>query len=142
MRTLSRRGFLKSSSLAIGTLPLIRSVDTLAQAANPVFQHGVASGDPLSDRVILWTRVTTPKPAPSVPVAWQIALDAKFTRTVARGELVTGPARDFTVKIDAGGLEPGTTYYYRFQAANAQSPLGRTRTLPPSGVSRIRLGVV
>jgi alkaline phosphatase D len=142
MRTLSRRGFLKSSSLAIGALPLIRSIDSLAQVSSPVFRHGVASGDPLADRVILWTRVTTPKPAAAVPVAWQIALDAKFTRMVARGELVTGPARDFTVKVDAGGLEPGTTYYYRFQAANGQSPLGRTRTLPPSGVSRIRIGVV
>jgi len=142
MRSVSRRGFLRSSSAALATLPWVRSIDALAQAANPVFRHGVASGDPLIDRVILWTRVTTAKPAPALPVAWQIAKDSRFTQVVGRGELITGPARDFTVKVDAGGLEPGATYYYRFQSANGQSPVGRTRTLPAAGVSRIRLGVV
>ena len=70
-----------------------------------------------------------------------MARDPKFARIVARGEQQTGASRDFTVKVDVGGLEPGTTYYYRFEAAKAQSAIGRTRTLPARGVARIRLGV-
>ena len=142
MRRISRRNFLATSSAAIGTLPLIRSTDLYAQPANPVFRHGVASGDPLADRVILWTRVTPKSPTGSQSVSWQIARDPKFARIVSRGELQTGAARDFTVKVDAMGLEPGTAYYYRFESLGARSAIGRTRTLPPSGVSRIRLGVV
>ena len=47
MRTVSRRGFLATSGAALGALPLVRSIDSLAQVTNPVFRHGVASGDPL-----------------------------------------------------------------------------------------------
>src|SRR6185436_13317533 len=142
MRNISRRGFLATSGAALGALPLVRSIDALAQVTNPVFRHGVASGDPLTDRVILWTRVTPAAGAVAQSVSWELARDEKFTREVTRGELQTGAARDFTVKIDAVGLEAGTTYYYRFQASKAQSAVGRTRTLPPNNVSRIRLGVV
>src|SRR5262245_41635605 len=141
MRHISRRGFLSSSGAALGALPFVRSVDSLAQVTNPVFRHGVASGDPLADRVILWTRVT-PRGSRAQTVSWQLASDEKVTQVVARGELETGAARDFTVKVDATGLTPGTTYYYRFAANNEWSPIGRTRTLPRENVSRIRLGVV
>ena len=141
MRNVSRRGFLASSGAALGALPLVRSIDALAQAANPVFRHGVASGDPLNDRVILWTRVT-PRSGGAQRVAWQLASDDKVTQIVARGEVETGAARDYTVKVDAAGLRPGTTYYYRFSSNNEQSAIGRTRTLPSNGVSRVRLGVV
>jgi alkaline phosphatase D len=140
MRTLSRRGFLQSSGAALGALPFVRSVDSLAHVVNPVFRHGVASGDPLADRVVLWTRVTTASAAPSV--SWMVARDERMSQVVAKGEAQTGAARDFTVKIDAAGLQPGTTYYYRFAAGGGQSVVGRTRTLPPAGVSRVRLGVV
>src|SRR5688572_9775151 len=142
MRTVSRRGFFKTSSLALGALPLVRSIDSLAQVANPIFRHGVASGDPLADRVILWTRVTPRDSSNSQKVAWQLSRDLKFTTTVARGEVETGAARDFTVKLDARGLDPATTYYYRFQSNGEQSPVGRTKTLPRENVSRVRLGVV
>ena len=137
MRRISRRLFLSTSSAA-AALPLIRTVRLEAQV-DPVFRHGVASGDPLTDRVMLWTRVSVPGPTASV--SWVMAHDPKFARIVARGEQQTGAGRDFTVKVDAGGLEPGTTYYYRFEAARAQSAIGRTRTLPARGVARIRLGV-
>ena len=63
-------------------------------------------------------------------------------QVVSRGETQTGAARDFTVKVDVTGLEPGTTYYYRFESLGARSAIGRTRTLPREGVSRLRLGVV
>jgi alkaline phosphatase D len=137
MRRISRRLFLSASSAA-AALPLIRTVRLDAQV-EPVFRHGVASGDPLTDRVMLWTRVSVPTATASVN--WVMARDPKFARIVARGEQQTGAGRDFTVKVDVGGLEPGTTYYYRFEAAKAQSAIGRTRTLPARGVSRIRLGV-
>ena len=110
------------------------------QNTPPVFRHGVASGDPLADRVMLWTRVSVP--SASANVRWVVARDPKLARVVARGELQTGAARDFTVKVDVDGLEPGMPYYYRFEADGAQSPVGRTRTLPSRSVSRVRLGVV
>lgn len=141
MRSISRRGFLTTGSAALGALPWVRSLDSLAQVTNPVFRHGVASGDPLGDRVILWTRVTS-KGNGAERVAWQLASDEKVTQIVARGEVETDAARDYTVKVDATGLKPGTTYYYRFAAAGEQSPVGRTRTLPRNDVSRVRLGVV
>lgn len=142
MRTVSRRGFFKASGAALGALPLVRSIDSLAQVTNPVFRHGVASGDPLADRVILWTRVTPRDAAVVQKVAWVVARDPKLAQTIARGEVETGAARDFTVKLDARGLEPGTTYYYRFESAGERSEIGRTRTLPRNDVGRVRLGVV
>ncbi len=123
----------------LGALPFVRGVDVFAQ--NPVFRHGVASGDPLSDRVILWTRIT-PRGSGAQRVSWQVARDAKMSQVIARGEVETASARDFSVKVDATGLEPGATYYYRFAANNEQSPVGRTKTLPRNDVTRVRLGVV
>ena len=142
MRRISRRTFLASSSAAIGALPLIRPLPVAAHLANTAFRHGVASGDPLADRVILWTRVTPPSATGSQSVSWQVARDPKFSQIVSRGETPTGAARDFTVKVDVTGLEPGTAYYYRFESLSARSAIGRTRTLPREGVSRLRLGVV
>jgi alkaline phosphatase D len=107
------------------------------------FTHGVASGDPLADRVILWTRY---KPAAGdanmVTVSWEVAADEGFTRVVARGEGKTGPKQDFIIKIDATGLSPEQRYFYRFQAEGAESPTGRTKTLPLEGASKARLGVI
>ncbi|MSO63121.1 MAG: hypothetical protein EXQ50_13700 [Acidobacteria bacterium] len=142
MRRVSRRKFLATGSAALGALPLIRSAEAFAQTADAGFRHGVASGDPLGDRVILWTRVTPKSPAGSQTVSWQVARDPKFGQIVSRGEAQTGASRDFTVKVDVPGLEPGTTYYYRFELLGARSAIGRTRTLPREGVSRLRLGVV
>jgi alkaline phosphatase D len=142
MRSISRRGFIATSGAALGALPLIRSIDALAQVTNPVFRHGVASGDPLSDRVILWTRVTPKSSVGAQRVSWVLARDPKLARVVSRGELETGASRDYTVKVDVMGLEPGTVYYYRFESIGERSAIGRTRTLPASGVSQVRLGVV
>ena len=141
MRRVSRRDFLATGSVALGTLPLIRAT-AFAQTADAVFRHGVASGDPLADRVILWTRVTPAAATGEVTVSWQVARDPKFGQVVSRGEARTGAARDFTVKVDVPRLAAGTTYYYRFESLGARSAIGRTRTLPREGVSRLRLGVV
>jgi alkaline phosphatase D len=142
MRRSSRRDFLSATAASLGAAPFVR----LTAASQPaegstVFNHGVASGDPLADRVMLWTRVTTAR-AESVDVSWSVALDPAITRLVARGSGQTSVRRDFTVKVDVSGLSPGTAYYYRFEAEGVRSMVGRTRTLPQAGVARLRLGVV
>ncbi|MDV6013749.1 alkaline phosphatase [Haloechinothrix sp. LS1_15] len=115
------------------------------------FRHGVASGDPLPEAVVLWTRVTPTEDAypgsgagPRVAVHWQVATDAEFDHVVARGTVTTGGDRDHTVKVDVTGLAPGTWYYYRFRHAGETSPVGRTRTAPAAHVvpERLRMGVV
>jgi alkaline phosphatase D len=88
----------------------------------------VASGDPTTGAVILWTRVTTDEP--SAEVTYEIARDRAFTEVVARGSAVAEADDDHTVHVDVDGLDAGTTYWYRFAAAGEQSPIGRTRTLP------------
>lgn len=103
-----------------------------------VFLHGVASGDPLADAVILWTRVTASGP---VEVSWEVAADPGFAAPVGGGSLTTDAERDHTVKIDAKGLEAGKTYYYRFRALGETSPIGRTRTAPVTA-ARLRFAVV
>ncbi|TIC82256.1 alkaline phosphatase [Nocardioides sp. GY 10113] len=122
-----------------------------AGAEGATFAHGVASGDPLPDAVVLWTRVTptaASKPGsgvgPAVAVTWEVARDPGFGSVVASGSIRTTAARDHTVKIDAVGLEPSTWYYYRFRVDGATSPVGRTRTAPPyeSSPDRLRFGVV
>lgn len=126
----SRRSFLTGSAASIAAFPfaeLVRPEDVAAaeQAARhvtPVFRHGVASGDPRHDRVLLWTRISGG--SGEVPVRWTLASNAAMTRVVARGETRTGAARDFTVKVDATGLAPATTYYYRFEALGGRSAVG------------------
>jgi alkaline phosphatase D len=109
--------------------------------ASGTFGHGVASGDPLSDRVILWTRVT-PASEGSIAVDCVVASDAALANVVARVSLTTDATRDYTVKTDVAGLEANTTYYYCFSTASAQSPIGRTRTLPVGTATHLRMAVV
>ena len=92
-----------------------------------VFTHGIASGDPLTDRVMIWTRVGSD--AKSVPVSWKVARDLELTVVVASGEAVAEAERDHTVHVDVTGLEPGTIYHYGFSADDEDSPVGRTWTL-------------
>lgn len=110
--------------------------------AQLAFMHGVASGDPLPDRVILWTRVTPQDTDAEVNVQWQVATDPEMLQVVASGSVTTQASRDFTVKVDPTGLMAGTTYYYRFASGDVQSPIGRTRTAPVGAVERLRVGVV
>jgi alkaline phosphatase D len=104
------------------------------------FQHGVASGDPMPDRVILWTRVTPPDPR-AVSVTWEVASDPAFAHIVQSGSVQATGDHDFTVKVDVIGLSGGTTYYYRFRGGQVVSPIGRTRTAPQGAVPRARFGV-
>ena len=130
---LSRRAFatgLSAASLAAQTTP-----------TTTAFAHGVASGDPLVNRVIIWTRVSPTNLQDQVTVEWSVAEDAAFRRVLQRGVTSTNIGFDFTVKVDVTRLDPNTTYYYRFAALGAQSPIGRTKTLPIGAVDRVRFAV-
>ena len=105
------------------------------------FYHGVASGDPLSDRVILWTRVTPEQGEGTINVTWAVALDPQMQQTVKEGSFTTDAARDYTVKVDVTGLSPETTYYYMFTAFGRNSLTGRTKTAPTQD-DHLRFAVV
>ncbi len=106
------------------------------------FYHGVASGDPLSDRVILWTRITLDTPVDPVIVNWKIATDTGLTNVVNSGSVTTDVSKDYTVKVDATGLQPNSWYYFGFSFGNQKSITGRTRTLPVGNVDSLRFAVV
>ncbi len=106
-----------------------------------LFSHGVASGDPIADAVILWTRLS-PATGDGLEVYWEVARDPDLQDRVGAGWFDTSAERDFTVKLDAVGLAAGTTYYYRFHCLGRTSVIGRTRTAPTGTVDRLRMGVV
>lgn len=123
----------------------VAGVASLPPAPAPkhaVFQHGVASGDPYANSVLLWTRVTSHPDDYSgrgrgkdTTVKWEIANDADFRSIVNSGTIKATPATDMTVKPEAGGLRPYTGYFYRFTVVDGPykgqiSPVGRTRTAP------------
>jgi alkaline phosphatase/alkaline phosphatase D len=149
---LQRRTFLGAAGAAVigGTVAPISFAS--GEAANLAFAHGVASGDPLPDGILLWTRVTPTADSvpgsgagPTVVVRWQLASDAAFSTIISAGTVTTGPNRDHTVKVDVRGLQPATAYWYRFLLSDdAISPIGRTRTAPAHSaqIEQLRLGVV
>jgi alkaline phosphatase D len=141
---ISRRAFLWTTAASSLAWPILAREQQAIAAADGRFQHGVASGDPLTDRVIAWTRVTPSDPATTqaIDVRWRVATDPDLRRIIARGTATTDASRDYTVKVDVGGLRPGVTYYYAFDAAGEQSSVGRTKTLPMGEVSRFRLALV
>ncbi|MEZ2122946.1 MULTISPECIES: alkaline phosphatase [unclassified Corynebacterium] len=147
---LTRRAFLRSTAFTGVTLAGANLLpwEEIAAAGEPgaagvtAFLHSVASGDPLPDAVIIWTRVTPiPEAAPGsglgdpTIVQWEVSLDPGFGRIVRSGREHTSAVFDHTVKVDVRGLTPATTYFYRFSvvdgpSAGAVSRTGRTRTAP------------
>lgn len=145
-RTVTRRDFLAMSAKGVGvaviSYGLMGCSDSNDDNSVPAqFLHGIASGDPAVDAVILWTRVT-PESEGDVKVSWQVASDAAFSQLVTTGETVTNASRDYTVKIDARGLRAGQTYFYRFMTGDKTSVVGETRTLPEGDVSSVKLAVM
>jgi predicted extracellular nuclease/phosphodiesterase/alkaline phosphatase D-like protein len=107
------------------------------------FSHGVASGDPYADSVILWTRVTPPAGfAGLLDVRWEVSRSAGFEAgsIIDAGVFATSDARDWTVKVLADGLNADTTYYYRFGIGDGESMVGQTKTLPVDS-DAVRLAV-
>ena len=107
------------------------------------FYHGVASGDPTPNSVIIWTRITPSNGTPdSVLVTWKVATDTSFSSVVSSGNYQAKLSRDYTVKIDLTGLQSGTFYYYQFESDGKKSLIGRTKTAPAGGVTNARFAVV
>lgn len=145
----SRRLFLAYAA-ALSALPAIGRRATaadrrVAMPADP-FQLGVASGDPDSTSVVLWTRLC-PKPlepdygmkAESIPVSWELADDDGFKKVVRSGTAVATPQLGHSVHVLPRGLSPNRWYFYRFRAGDAVSPVGRTRTAPALDASPDKL---
>ncbi|MBK8971124.1 MAG: alkaline phosphatase D family protein [Hahellaceae bacterium] len=146
MSKVSRRQFLRLSMMGVGAAVVSGGLQgCLLNSGDAVpirYDHGVASGDPLSDRVIIWTRVTPEgDPGAGVWVNWEVARDAGFTDLTHTGYTTTNSSRDYTVKVDVVNLEPDTTYYYRFIASGHRSPVGQMKTLPEGDVDQVRMAV-
>ncbi|MBL4587369.1 MAG: alkaline phosphatase D family protein, partial [Flavobacteriales bacterium] len=105
------------------------------------FYHGVASGDPLPDRVIIWTRYTPDATGDPVTINWEMATDTGFINVVQNGNMTTQSERDWTVKVDVTGLSANMWYYYRFEYDGDRSLVGRTRTAPTGAVDSLRFAV-
>lgn len=144
MTKLTRRaaiGALGASAAACARPATRAPFDGARAAAGGVFAHGVASGDPAHDSVVLWSRLTAATAEPA-SVAWQIAETDDFKRPVGEGEIIAAPESDFTLKAVATGLAAGRRYFYRFRAGDAVSPVGRTRTVPDGRLEAARFAVV
>ncbi|MDM5198290.1 alkaline phosphatase [Fictibacillus enclensis] len=144
-----RRSFLrgtgKIAGLSLGAV-LAQSIGGFEVNAAPKFESypftlGVASGDPLSDGVVLWTRLA-PDPLngggmkrQAVPVRWEIAKDERFRNIVQKGTELARPDLGHSVHVEVTGLKPNHVYYYRFKSGYELSPVGRTKTLPAPGAS-------
>lgn len=147
-----RRDFIvKASSTAAavavgGSLAACSDSDSNEEkfAVAPEFKYGVASGDPLTDRIILWTHAKFPgaDAAVTVPLTWQIATDANFTAIISSGKIDASDSTGFTAKVDATGLTAGVEYFYRFQGPRESSSIvGTTRTLPAANVASLKFAV-
>lgn len=125
------------------TYPVLKeAVSALFDQSLAPFYHGVASGDPLPDRVVIWTRVTPYDSLPKISVTWEVSADTDFSTILQSDTISTTPLRDYTVKVDVTGLAPDTHYYYRFKALHATSPTGRTKTTPTGNRDSLAFAVV
>jgi alkaline phosphatase D len=124
----------------------VNAQDNIRASIDPLlypFYHGVASGDPLSDRVILWTRVTDDTlTVDSVQVDWRIATDTSMNNIVNSGSGYAKASKDWTFKVDATGLQPNTWYYYDFNGLGWSSLRGRTKTAPVGDIDSVRFAIV
>lgn len=144
MSFLQRRRFLQGFIVTVAASPLAGcGDDTNEQPPNGpstdpedqdrVFPQGLASGDPKPSSVVLWVRVEPEDPAEAVTVQYEVASDEEFSNVVAQGEQEVDGATDHTLRLKVTELDPYTSYYYRFTAANVQSIVGRTKTAPEEG---------
>jgi alkaline phosphatase D len=122
--------------------PLTEAVSIHYDSALKPFYHGVASGDPMTDRVIIWTRVTPEYMMKRIQVKWEISPTRDFGVILKGDTTSTTPERDYTIKVDVTGLEPGRAYFYRFIALDKFSPVGRTRTAPATARDSLKFAVV
>jgi alkaline phosphatase D len=135
----SRRHWLGGLAACLGSAALPGCAPALIQHAHsadvPRFGLGVASGGPLPDRLVLWTRLTGPALPEQVEVMWELADDEAFTRIAAQGKEMAETAWAHSVHAEPAGLAPGRWYWYRFTALGQRSAPARTRTAPAPGSS-------
>ncbi|MGD7706139.1 alkaline phosphatase D family protein [Microlunatus sp. Y2014] len=147
---LTRRTLLASSAGAAATAAIAGAGVSRAHATpiwrqGDLFNLGVASGDPTADGVVLWTRLALDPvaadghggmPDRDIPVQWELATDAAFTRVIRRGGVDAVPAWGHSVHVELEGLPADTEFWYRFRCGQQHSPIGRTQTMPPRGSTR------
>lgn len=140
-----RRQFLIRSAGAVAAISTTGTALVACGGANQVaaeFRYGVASGDPLADRIMLWTHAKIPNSSESVLLTWQVSTSSTFDTLVASGSLTTTADTAYTGKVDATGLSAGNTYFYRFlDASRNASPVGTTRTLPAASAASVKFAV-
>ncbi len=124
-------------STAAPTTTAAATTTTVPLVTSDPFTLGVASGDPLPDAVVLWTRLLPADPLPDtdVEVEWEVATDAELTDVVASGTAVAVAALGHSVHVDVTGLESDTEYHYRFRLAEFATPAARTRTFAAPGTT-------
>jgi alkaline phosphatase D len=150
---LSRRDVLKIVG-SVGLAAIARPVAARQALAQPVFRAypfalGVASGDPLPDGIVLWTRLAPEPlegggmPMTNVDVQWEIAADRSFRTIAQKGTAIARPELGHSVHVEVDGLQSGRDYWYRFRAGGEISQTGRTKTAPAAGsvVDRLRFAV-
>lgn len=133
-------GLISGSTFFLTATPGLASAAlTGLKGPGMTFPQGVASGDPQPDGIMLWTRA---QPVAgfeqgAVPLVLQLSRNEDFSDLVLQSELSTSPASDYTVRAYVDGLEPDSSYYYRFLGGvGSHSRTGRTRTAPAPGTER------
>ena len=135
LSALDRRTLLKGGILGLG----VAGAPLAAQPGGAGFSHGVASGEPAADRVLLWTRFVGTQ---DTKLEFAVSETLDFSRVAAGGSITARPDNDWCCKAWAEGLEPGRWYYYRFTASDgSHSDIGRTKTLPVGKTDKFRMAV-
>ena len=153
LRRMSRRQLL-NAAWALGAAAIAQPLISTRAIAQPLFRDypfplGVASGEPLPDGVVLWTRLAPEPlygggmPMVNVDVAWEVARERAFTTIVQKGTSIARPELGHSVHVEVEGLEPAREYFYRFRCGGEVSPIGRTKTAPAAGarVDQLRFAV-
>jgi alkaline phosphatase D len=145
--SITQRAFVRSiyvtaAHLVFGARPFSERVVTTPEFSAYPFALGIASGGPLPDRVVLWTRLAPEPlaqnghggmPVESIRVQWEVAADENFSQIVSRGTTLAPSELAHSVHVRVEGLEPAREYFYRFKAGSETSPVGRTKTAPARG---------
>jgi alkaline phosphatase D len=149
MANLNRRDFLKNSAFLTGAAWLSTSVFGCSSAVKVAnnssaiqFLHGVACGDPLTDSLILWTKVTPAQQPDAVQLLLEVSETADFSAVKHQQLCLARKDANYCCKVDLSGLLPGRSYYYRFSDSNTVSAVGHGRTLPAGSVSQVRFAVL
>lgn len=139
---ITRRDFLKISAITACSLVVSTGLSGCMDIYNPTdvaFNHGVASGDPLNNSVIIWTRLTPKDELDTLKLGYEVSKDKKFKKLIQSGSIITKKENDYTVKVDLQGLEAGTVYYYRFKS-NEKVITGKTKTIS-TNPSQVKMAV-